>query len=195
MRPGIGLAFLASMLFAACGDDGGGSNVDGGNNGDGGGQQDAFVPMANCTPLDLTSAPTITIMNQMVTPNPQGGMLTAGTFKLSSVKLYASGISVSGTAKARVEFVTGTATSGAARVALIIDATALGMPVQQDVTGAGLYTLAGTALNLAEGCGGMNPLSALTYTSMAGGITIWTSYMVTDPIALTIPIELVFTAE
>lgn len=183
--------FLLSMLLAACGDDGGTGTGDGGTGG-----VDMFVPpMANCTPLDLASASAIPLTNQQVTPNPQGGTITAGTFKLMSVKLYAQGISVTGTAKSRIEFVTGTATSGAARVALIIDAMALGMPVEQDVTGAGLYTIAGTALNLAEGCGGMNPLSGLTYTAAPAGLTVWTSYMVTDPIALTIPIELLFVSE
>ncbi|MGE0402068.1 MAG: hypothetical protein AB7T06_35530 [Kofleriaceae bacterium] len=191
MRHRSGLACLLFILVAACGDDGGGSGVDGGGSG-----QDMYVPpMANCTPLDLTSAAAIPITNQQVTPNAQGGTIVAGTYKLTSVKLYAQGISVSGTAKARVEFVTGDAASGAARVALIIDAMALGMPVEQDVNGAGLYTIAGSALNLAEGCGGMNPLSGLTYTAAASSMTIWTSYMVTDPIALTIPIELVFDTE
>lgn len=190
----IGLACLLSVLVAACSGDGGTGTVDGGNSNDGG-PVDSFVPMANCTPLDLASAPTITIVNQQITPDPQGGDVPGGTFKLMSVKLDASGISVTGTAKARIEFVSGTATSGAARVALIIDATALGMPVEQDVTGAGLYTVTGTSLNLAEGCGGSNPLSGLTYTGAATGVTIWTSYMVTDPIALTIPIELEFVSE
>jgi hypothetical protein len=193
----IGLACLVSLLLliAACSDDEGGTGtVDGGNSNDAS-QVDSFVPMANCTPLDLANAPAITIVNQDITPNPQGGNVPGGTFKLMSVKLDASGITVNGTAKARIEFVAGTATSGAARVALIIDATALGMPVEQDVTGAGLYTVTGTSLNLAEGCGGSNPLSGLTYTAAAAGVTIWTSYMVTDPIALTIPIELLFVSE
>jgi len=195
MRFPIVLACFVSVLFAACGDDGGSGTNDGGNTNDAA-QIDSFVPpMANCTPLDLTSAPAITIVNQQVTPDPQGGPVHSGTFKLTSVKLYASGVPVTGTAKARVEFVTGTATTGAARVALIIDAMAFGMPVQQDVTGAGLYTLAGTALNLADGCGGSNPLSALTYTGAPTSVTLWTTYMVTDPIALTIPIELVFAIE
>jgi hypothetical protein len=181
------------MLFAAC-DDGGGTGTDGGAGGDAAGQQDA-APVANCTPLDLTSAMEITIVNGMVTPNAQGGALTAGTFKLTNVKLYAQGVTVNGTAKARVEFVTGGATTGAARVALSIDATAFGQPVQNDTTGAGLYTISGSSINLAEGCGGMNPLSGLTYTAAGTTITLWTTYMVTDPIALDIPIELVFAAE
>ena len=192
MRHSIALACFASMLFAACGDDGGGTGVDGGG-GDAAGQDAA--PVANCTPLDLTSATAITIVNQMVTPNAQGGTLSAGIFKLTMVKLYAQGITVNGTAKARVEFVTGSATTGAARVALNIDATAFGQPVQNDTTGAGLYTVSGSSINLAEGCGGMNPLSGLTYTAAGTTITLWTTYMVTDPIALNIPIELVFTAE
>lgn len=193
----IGIACLVSLFLAACGDDGGGvGTTDGGGNGDGGGQVDMYVPpAANCTPLDLASATAVPIMNQMVTPNPQGGTLQAGIFKLTTVKLYASGINVSGTAKSRVEFVTGMNNTGAARVALIIDATALGMPVQQNVTGAGLYTVTGTALNLTEGCGGMNPLSGLTYTATATNLMIWTSYMVTNPITLTIPIELTFVPE
>lgn len=192
MRLQIGLVCLASMLFAACGDDGGTGNTNGAD----AAQPDAFVPpMPNCTPLDLASATAVTIVNQQVTPNAQGGAVQAGTFKLTSVKLYASGVPVMGTAKSRIEFVTGTATSGAARVALIIEATALGQPVQQNVTGGGLYTLAGTALNLTDGCGGMNPLSGLTYTAAPSSLTVWTTYMVTDPIALTIPIELVFATE
>lgn len=190
----IGLACLLSA-FAACSGDGGGSSTDGGGTTDAG-QPDMFVPpMANCTPLDLASAPAITIVNQQVTPNPQGGAVHAATFKLNSVKLYAQGIPVNGTAKSRIELVTGTATTGAARVALILDATALGMPVQNNVTGAGLYTITGTTLSVADGCGGTNPLSALTFTASPTGLTIWTSYMVTDPVALTIPIELVFENE
>lgn len=197
MRFRIALACLVSVPLAACGDDGGGNGggtVDGGNKTDA--SQDAYVPPApNCTPLDLASAAAIPIVNQQVTPNPQGGPLHSATFKLTSVKLYASGIPVNGSAKARVEFVTGNATSGAARVALIIDATALGQPVQQNVTAAGLYTLAGTNLNVADGCGGANPPPALTYTAAATSLTLWTTYMVTDPVAVTIPIELLFAAE
>ncbi|MFN0248397.1 MAG: hypothetical protein ACKV2T_16010 [Kofleriaceae bacterium] len=180
------------MLVAACGDSGG-TGTDGGGTGDAG-PADSAAPVANCTPLDLASAPAITIMNQMVTPNAQGGTVTAGTYELTTVKLYANGIPVTGTAKARIEIVSGTGTTGAARVALILDATALGMPIQQNVTGAGLYTLAGPALNLVEGCGGTNPLSALTYTG-ATTLTIWTNYMVTDPIMVNVPIELVFSLE
>lgn len=151
--------------------------------------------MANCTPLDLASAPTVTIMNQMVTPNAQGGAVTAGSYELTSVKLYASGIPVTGTAQSRIEIVSGNATTGAARIALILNAMALGMPIEQNVTGAGLYTLAGPALNIAEGCGGSNSLSDLTYTAAPASLTIWTTYMVTDPIMVAVPIELVFAIE
>lgn len=194
----IGLACLLSVLVAACsGDDGvGNGSTDGGGSSSDAAPPDMFVPpMANCTPLDLASAPAITIVNQQVTPNPQGGAVQAATFKLKSVKLYAQGIPVNGTAKSRIELVTGTATTGAARVALILDATALGMPVQNNVTGAGLYTITSSTLSVADGCGGSNPLSALTFTASPAGLTIWTSYMVTDPVALTIPIELVYENE
>jgi hypothetical protein len=192
MRLPIVFACVLSVL-SACGDDGGSGSIDGGGNHDAAPQDSAPTP--NCTPLDLASAPAITIMNQQVTPNPQGGPVHSATFKLTMVKLYASGIPVTGTAKSRVELVTGDATSGAARVALIIDAMALGSPVQQNVTGAGLYTLAGTSLNVSDGCGGSNPLSGLSYTATPTGLTLWTTYMVTDPVALTIPIELTYTAE
>jgi hypothetical protein len=187
----IALACLLSVFVAACGDDGGSTTTDGG----GSGSADAAPPMANCTPLDLASAPTVTIMNGTVTPNAQGGTVTAGTYQLSSVKLSAGAIQVTGTAKARMEIVSGTATTGAARVALILDGMAFGNPIQQNVNGAGLYTLAGPSLNLAEGCGGSNPLAPLTYTAAGTMMTIWTSYMVTDPIALNVPIELVLAIE
>jgi hypothetical protein len=72
---------------------------------------------------------------------------------------------------------------------------ALSQPVQQDVSAAGVYTITGTALDLAEGCGGSNPLSGLTYTATPTTLTLWTSYMVTDPVTLTVPIELVYQAE
>lgn len=182
------------MLFPACGDDGGGTGTTDGGGGNDAAPQDT-APTPNCTPLDLASAQAVTIMNGQVTPNPQGGSVSSATYKLTSVKLDASGINVSGTAKSRVEFVSGGATSGAARVALIIDATALGMPVEQDVSGGGLYTLQGTNLNVMDGCGGTNPLPALTYTAAATSLTLWTNYMVTDPIQLTIPIELLYAAE
>jgi hypothetical protein len=193
----LALACLVSVPLVACGGDDGssGGTTDGGNNGDAS-QPDAYVPPApNCTPLDLANASAIQIVNQQVTPDPQGGALPSGTFKLTSVKLYASGIPVTGTAKSRIELVTGNATSGAARVALNLDAMALSQPVQQDVSAAGVYTITGTALDLAEGCGGSNPLSGLTYTATPTTLTLWTSYMVTDPVTLTVPIELVYQAE
>ncbi len=194
MRFSTLLPCVVSMLLAACGDDGGSSATTDGGTQDGA-AADAAMPTANCTALDLAAAPAITIMNGMVTPNPQGGTVAAGTFQLQSVKLYAQGIPVTGTAKSRIELVTGTATTGAARVALQLDGMALNMPLAQTVNAAGLYTASGTSLNVMEGCGGMNPLSALTYTATGTNLTIWTSYMVTNPIAITIPIELVYTKE
>ncbi len=194
MRTRFVLACLASLVIAACGDDGGSSTTDGGNNGSDSGGPDA-PPMPNCNALDLSAATAVQITNAMVTANGQGGALTAGTYKLSSVKLFIQGVTVTGTAKARVEFVTGSATTGAARVALNIDGMAFGMPIQQDVSGAGLYTLSGSSLNLTEGCGGTNPLDALTYTATSSGVTIWTTYMVTSPLPITVPIELLFVPE
>jgi hypothetical protein len=187
--------FASVLLVAACGGGGSSSSIDGGDNSDASQPDSNAPPMANCTPLDLAAAAAITITNQQVTPNPQGGALTTGIFKLTNIKLYASGITVTGTAKSRVEFVTGSATSGAARVAVIIDAMAFGQPVQQNSTGAGLYTTTSTALNLTDGCGGTNPLAGLTYTATPTGLTLWTTYMVTNPVALTIPIELLFAPE
>lgn len=185
------LALLASLLLSACGGGSSNGSPDGGNTT----PDTPAAPMPNCTPLDLASSAAVTITNAQVTPNPQGGALASNTFKLTSLKLSANGFTVNGTAKSRVELVAGNATTGAARVALIIDATALGQPVQQNSAGAGLYTAAGTSLNLTDGCGGSNPLSGLTYTAAGTSLTLWTNYMVTDPVTLTIPVELLFAAE
>lgn len=184
------------LSLSACGEDGGSGPGDGGNGADAR-QPDAYVPpVANCNALDLAAAPVVTIVsNQQITPAPTGGAVTAGIYELTGVRLYASGIPVTGTAQARVEIVTGNATTGAARVAVSLDAMALGNPVQENITGAGLYTIAGTALTVADGCGGSEPLPVLSYSASGTGLTMWTEYMITDPVALTIPIELVLAAE
>ncbi|HEY4177903.1 MAG TPA: hypothetical protein VGM90_13745 [Kofleriaceae bacterium] len=198
MRLQVGLAGLATILFAACGGGGGG----GGDGVDGGGSgsnlpADSFVPPeANCAPLDLGSAAAIPIMNGTITPNPQGGMLHSATFKLTSVKLDVQGITVTGTTKSRVELVVGNATTGAARVAISIDGMALGMALMQDVTGAGLYTVATSNLTVADGCGGTNALPVLSYTAIPTGLTIWTTYQAETQIGtIPVPIELVFATE
>ncbi|CAN5768583.1 hypothetical protein BH11MYX2_BH11MYX2_14560 [soil metagenome] len=199
MRLQVGLACLASVLFAACsGGDDGGSNGGPDGGGSGSSTPDAFVPpQANCAPLDLGAAPAIPIMNGTVTPNPQAGTLHSGTFKLTSAKLDALGIQVTGTVKSRVELVTGTATTGAARVAVSIDGTALNMSIMQDVAGAGLYTITTTDLNIVDGCGGSNTLPTLTYTAASSALTLWTTYqvMTTNFGTIPVPIELVFTPE
>jgi len=192
------LACLASFVLAACGADDG--NEGSGNTSDAGGSgagplDTLSSPQANCDALDLAAAPAVPITNAQVTPHPQGGTLVAGIFELASVKLYAQGIPVTGTAQARVEIQPGSASSGAARVALALDGSALGQSITQDVTGAGLYTISGSAMTVAEGCGGSNPLPALTYTASGTSLTLWTEYMITDPVAITIPIELVLAAE
>lgn len=189
---------LVLLSVAACGDDGGSGPTDANNNG-GDAAVDAYEPpVANCNPLDLGSAPEVPIVsNQPITPNPQGGTVVAGTYELTSVKLYALGgaIAVTGTAQARVEIVVGNATTGAARIAVAIDAMAAGQAIQDEITGAGLYTLSSTALTVADGCGGSEPLPVLSYTATGSALTMWTEYMVTQPIPTTIPIELGLAAQ
>lgn len=156
---------------------------------------DSATLEANCNALDLAAAPEVPIVVQQITPNPQGGTVVAGTYELSSIKLYANGLPVTGTAQGRVEIVLGTATAGAARVAMAIDGMALGQAVMENLTGAGLYTITGSDLTVADGCGGSEPLPVLSYTATGTSLTLWTEYMITDPIALTIPLELVLDAE
>ncbi|HEY4058698.1 MAG TPA: hypothetical protein VGM39_18925, partial [Kofleriaceae bacterium] len=109
MRLQVVLACLATVSFAACGGGGGGGGDSGDDGVDGGGSNhpiDAYVPpQANCAPLDLGNAAAIPIMSGTVTPNPQGGTVASATFKLTSIKLDAGGLPVTGTAKARVEIV------------------------------------------------------------------------------------------
>lgn len=150
---------------------------------------------ANCDALDLAAAPEIPLVVQQITPNPQGGTVVAGTYELSSIKLYANGLPVTGTAQGRVEIVISTATAGAARVAMAIDGMALGQAVMENLAGAGLYTITASDLTVADGCGGSEPLPVLSYTATGTTLTLWTEYMITDPIALTIPLELVLDLE
>ncbi|MDX2089038.1 MAG: hypothetical protein SFX73_14370 [Kofleriaceae bacterium] len=187
------------LAFAACGGDDGGSDnpVDGGNNPVDALPIDAYVPpTANCDPLDLANAPVVTVVsNQPITPNPQGGTVRPGIYELTSAKLYALGIAVTGTAQARVEIVVGNATSGAARVAVKIDGEAIGNQIMQELTGAGLYSITGTDLTVADGCGASEELPVLEYTATDTTMTLWTEYMITDPLTLNIPLELGVTLE
>lgn len=190
---------LVLPLFAACGDDGGGSDTpDASNNGGVDApnttvdapvvQPDSPTVSVNCDPLDLANAPEVTIVsNQMITPNPQAGTVVAGTYELTSAKLYAFGLQVTGTAQARVEIVPGDATAGAARLAVVLDGMALGQPFDQELTGAGQYTIAGNNLTVADGCGGSEPLPVLQYTATSTALTLWTTY---NYMNLNIPIEL-----
>jgi hypothetical protein len=197
---------LASCLLvlsvAACSDDGGGSDnqvdapvaVDANNGGVDAPppQPDAFVPpTANCDPLDLANAPEVTIMIGQITPNPQAGTLVAGTYELTAAKLN-SPLPVTGTAQARLEIVVDSATVGTARLAVVLEGSALGSPFQQDLTGAGAYTIAGSNLTLTDGCGGSDPLPVLQFTATATTLKLWTEYSV---MGFNIPIELSFALE
>jgi hypothetical protein len=199
LRTSLAVPSLLLALFAACGGDEGGQSGDDGGGDDGGGDdgppQDSYVPpQANCTPLDLAAAPMIPIQNTDIVPNGQAGTVVASIYTLSSIKLDVP-VTVEGTAQARVEIDVGNATSGAARIAVTIDATALGEDIDESITGAGLYTLAGPMLTVADGCGSGDMLPVLDYTATGNTLTMWTEYMITDPIPLNIPIELGFTME
>ncbi|HVZ23893.1 MAG TPA: hypothetical protein VG871_22625 [Vicinamibacterales bacterium] len=175
-------------MVTACGSNNN-SGTDAGGGG-GGGSDAGGSAQVNCDPLDLAGAPEVPLtfgsdVGSAAEAAAQGGTLAAGTYVADVVELDQSySALVSGSAAGRIELTPSNATAGAARVALSINATALGMALDDNLTGAGTYTVGtdnGITISNADcgsgsGSGSDQMLPELFYTSAADGVTLWGTY-------------------